>query len=116
MKALLTERYLYAFGNRASVKKWKYRLKNNKDNSNNNADEHNQASDPSDNEEDVEITLQQPETSHFPVTSPGTRKIMASMASNSVSNPTVLLPATKLQSQAKAATRHSERKQKPRAL
>jgi hypothetical protein len=60
MKALLTERYLYAFGNRATVKKWKYRLNKTKDNSNANADKHDQASDSNDDEEDVEIAITTP--------------------------------------------------------
>ena len=113
MKVLLTECYLYAFGNRASVKKWKYHLKKNKDNSNNNANEHNQASDSNDDEEDVEITLQQTETSQFPITSPSSSK---TLASNPASNSITLFPVTQPQTLAKTATRHSERKQKPLAL
>jgi hypothetical protein len=58
MKALLAERYLYAFGNRATVKKWKYRLKKTKENSEPNADEHDQDSDSNVDEEDVENNLQ----------------------------------------------------------
>ena len=60
MKALLAERYLYAFGNRSTVKKWKYRLNKTKDNSNDNADKHDQDSDSNDDEEDVEIAITTP--------------------------------------------------------
>jgi hypothetical protein len=59
LKTLLAERYLFAFGNRATVKKWKYRLKITKDTSSNNADKHDQASVVSDDEEDVELTLRE---------------------------------------------------------
>ena len=58
MKALLTERYLYAFGNRSTVKKWKYRPTKPKDNSNNNAVEHDHDSVSINDEEDVESSLQ----------------------------------------------------------
>ena len=61
MKALLAERYLYAFGNRATVQKWKYRLKKTKENSKPNADEHDQDSDSNVDEEDVENNLQVPD-------------------------------------------------------
>ena len=61
MKALLAERYLYAFGNRATVQKWKYRLKKTKENSKPNADEHDQDSDSNVDEEDVENNLQEPD-------------------------------------------------------
>ena len=60
MKALLTERYLYAFGNRCSVKKWKYRLNKPKDNSNNTAEEHNQDSDSNHEEELRGIDMDNP--------------------------------------------------------
>ena len=66
LKALLAERYLYIFGNRATVKKWKYHLKKNKDTSNNNAAEHPQDSDSNDDDEDVEITLHHTDTSPTP--------------------------------------------------
>src|SRR5260221_555653 len=58
-KAILAERYLYAFGNRASVKKWKYRLQKTKDTSKNNIVKHHQDNELSDNEE-VELTLTPP--------------------------------------------------------
>ncbi len=55
-KTLLAERYLYAFGNRASTKKWKYRLQQTKDKSETNVVEHDQDDDPPD-DEDVEPTF-----------------------------------------------------------
>jgi len=55
-KTLLAERYLYAFGNRASTKKWKYRLQQTKDKSKTNIVEHDQDDDPPD-DEDVESTF-----------------------------------------------------------
>jgi len=59
VKTLLAERYLYAFGNRASIKKWKYRPQKTKDKSGTNVVEHDQDDDPSD-DEDAEITLAPP--------------------------------------------------------
>src|SRR5712691_1649962 len=55
-KTLLAERYLYAFGNRASTKKWKYRLQQTKDKSETNVVEHDQDDDPPD-DEDVKPTF-----------------------------------------------------------
>ena len=58
LKTLLAERYLYAFGIRATVKKWKYRQKINKEASKKQADQHDQGSEATtDDEEDVEISL-----------------------------------------------------------
>ena len=59
VKTLLAERYLYAFGNRASIKKWKYRPQKTKDKSGTNVVKHDQDDDPSD-DEDAEITLAPP--------------------------------------------------------
>jgi hypothetical protein len=70
-KAILAERYLYAFGNRASVKKWKYRLHKPKDNTKPNIIEHPQDDAPSsDDEEDVEIILHPAFTFSSPVEAP----------------------------------------------
>jgi len=59
VKALLAERYLYAFGNRAAVKKWKYRHTTTKEPSKPDAAKHDQGSD-TNNNEDVELTLSTP--------------------------------------------------------
>ena len=67
VKALLTERYLYAFGNRATVKKWKYRPQKPKDTSKTNIVEHPQ-DDENTNNEDIEITLTPP--ANRPVNTP----------------------------------------------
>ena len=56
LKAILTDRYLYAFGTRIAVKKWKYCQNKHKVNSKQNAAKHNQDSEEGD-EEDIEITL-----------------------------------------------------------
>src|SRR6266705_936071 len=58
-KAILAERYLYAFGNRAPVKKWKYRLHKTKDTTKSNIIEHSQDDVPSssDDDEDAETIL-----------------------------------------------------------
>jgi hypothetical protein len=56
LRALLAEHYLYAFGNRATVKKWKYRQANHKDTSDNTATKHPEGGDHTD-EEDVETYL-----------------------------------------------------------
>ena len=45
LKALLAEHYLYIFGNRASVKKWKHHQKNNKDKAKSNSAKHVQGED-----------------------------------------------------------------------
>ena len=57
LKALLAEQYLYVFGIRATVKKWKYRQTSNKETTEKQADQHNQGGDTTDDDEDVEITL-----------------------------------------------------------
>ena len=46
LKTLLAERYLYFYGNRASVKKWKQRPNNNKDKSEPNTTKHGQGGNP----------------------------------------------------------------------
>ena len=56
LKVLLAEHYLYAFGNRASVHKWKYHQKNPKDKSKSTADKHPNTGDAND-EEDVDQLL-----------------------------------------------------------
>ena len=56
LKVLLAEHYLYVFGNRASVIKWKYHQKNSKDKSKCTASKHPSAGD-SDNNEDVDHQL-----------------------------------------------------------
>ena len=53
LKALLAERYLYAYGNRCSVKKWKQRKPINKDKANSNTAAHDQGDD-SPGEEDAD--------------------------------------------------------------
>ena len=111
MKALLAERYLYAFGNRATVKKWKYRLKKNKDTSNTNADEHDQASDSNVDEEDVEITLQPPDQPRPHLTQQSFFPIPDNLPASN--------PFTTTQSHAQApatTTRRSDRNIKSRAL
>jgi hypothetical protein len=60
LRALLAERYLYIFGTRASVKKWKQRQNNTKDKAKVQADQHSQGSEVSDDEEDVEININLP--------------------------------------------------------
>ena len=59
LKALLAEHYLYAYGNRCSVKKWKQRKPINKDKANSNTTEHDQGDD-SPSEEDADT----PSTPH----------------------------------------------------
>ena len=54
LKLLLAERYLFLFGHRAQVKKWKYRQTKNKGKSNSNTTEHDQGGDKPD-DEDVDI-------------------------------------------------------------
>jgi len=53
LKVLLAKRYLYAYGNRASVQKWKYRQKNSKDNSKSTTGQHSKTGD-SDSDSDVD--------------------------------------------------------------
>ena len=53
LKALLAEHYLYAYGNRCSVKKWKQQKPINKDKANSNTAAHNQGDDPP-SEEDAD--------------------------------------------------------------
>ncbi len=94
LKALLADRYLYAFGTRIAVKKWKYRQKSPKDKSQKNTALHPTGRDDDgesevNDEEDIEITLTPMPRPRPPVQSPPT------------SNP---------------ATRGSNRKQKHRAL
>ena len=63
MKAILAEQYLYAFGNRATIKKWKYHLHKTKDTTKSSINEHSQDNalpPPSDDDEDVEIILMPP--------------------------------------------------------
>ena len=55
LKQILAERYLYIFGHRALVKKWKYRQPKTKDNSKSTAVKHTQDGDTPD-EEDIDIT------------------------------------------------------------
>ena len=59
LKTLLAERYLFAFGNRAKVRKRKQRVPRNKDKSSIPAAEHNQGSDSND-DEGVDAVLHQP--------------------------------------------------------
>ena len=56
LKMLLAERYMYALGNRATVLKWKYHLKNSKGNSKSNTGKHPNTGD-SDDDEDVDQLL-----------------------------------------------------------
>ena len=56
LKLILTERYLYLFGHRVQVKKWKYWQPKSKDNSKSNTTKHTQDGDKPD-EEDIKITL-----------------------------------------------------------
>jgi hypothetical protein len=56
LRMLLTERYLYAFGNRATVKMWNYRQTNRRDNSDNTTAKHTEGGDRTD-EENVESVL-----------------------------------------------------------
>jgi hypothetical protein len=59
LKTLLADRYLYAFGTRTSIKKWKQCPKTTKDKSPKQTSKHSKAGS-SDTEEDVEIILQRP--------------------------------------------------------
>ena len=56
LKALLADRYLYAFGTRITVKKWKYHQKSPKDKSLKNTAQHPTGSN-KDNNKDIEIIL-----------------------------------------------------------
>ena len=58
LKVLLAERYLYTYGNRVSVQKWKYHQKNSKDNSKSTAGQHSNVGDSDDNK-DVDHLLTQ---------------------------------------------------------
>jgi hypothetical protein len=60
LRALLAERYLYIYGTRASIKKWKQRQNKNKDNSKSQAAEQPQDGNESSNDEDIEFTLTTP--------------------------------------------------------
>ena len=60
LKTLLAERYLYFYGNRASVKKWKQRPNNNKDKSDPNTTKHGQGGNPG--EKDAVDPLTSPAT------------------------------------------------------
>ena len=82
LKAMLAERYLYIYGNRASVQKWKHHQKINKDKSDSNTTKHNQGNDPN-GKEDTKATLspgaaqllsQPPSVSTPPVTNNPNRK------------------------------------------
>ena len=65
LKMLLAERYLYAFGNRASVRKWKYHQNNPKDKSKSTTSKHSNVGD-SDDDEDVDQLLSNVPTSVTP--------------------------------------------------
>ena len=65
LKLLLAERYLYLFGHRAQVKKWKYRQTKNKGTSKPNTTKHDQGGDKPD-EEDVDIITTPASSSSHP--------------------------------------------------
>ena len=89
-KALLVERYLYIFGNRATVKKWKQRQNLTKDTANKVSTEHNQCTEEQD-VEDVERTLQ---TATPPASETGINlsQTPPSRASTIASDPSTPLP------------------------
>jgi hypothetical protein len=57
LRALLAKHYLYIFGTRALVKKWKQRQNKNKGESKDQADQQFQGSEDSSDEENIKITL-----------------------------------------------------------
>jgi hypothetical protein len=69
LKALLTNKYLFLFGNRVAVKKWKQHRKVIKDTTQDNAIEHPTNGDLLNKEEDVKITLRTPTEPVFPFAS-----------------------------------------------
>jgi len=62
LKVLLAERYLYVFGNRASVLKWKQHQKNSKGKSKSTAGKHPDASDGNDDKDIEQLLKTQAET------------------------------------------------------
>jgi len=58
LKVLLAKHYLYAYGNRTLVQKWKYHQKNSKDNSKSTTSQHSNTSDSNDNK-DINYLLTQ---------------------------------------------------------
>jgi len=75
LKTLLTECYLYLFGNRASIKKWKQHCKISKANSNKGTAKHNQGSDAEDNKDIDNPLTEQPSSPD--TDSPSIREILA---------------------------------------
>jgi ATP-dependent exoDNAse (exonuclease V) beta subunit len=108
LRALLAERYLYVFGTRATVKKWKQRQNSTKEKSKTQADQHLQGSDVTDEDEDVEITLKQP-SAHPPARpTAGPARPRTPPRSSQQVDKAPLTPAERLRGKMDSATANTE--------